>query len=326
MRGDIPPILVWLALLTAGLSAGCNTSESDHVTGYVEGEYVYVSSALGGTLETLPVQRGDRVQAGALLFLLDDAPQQAAKDEAERRLAQSRARLDDARKGQRPSEIESLNAQLQQARAVLSQAESDLGRQESLARAKANTTEDLDRARSAYEQAEQHVAQLKADLETAQLGARTDQVRAAEADVHAMEAALVRTEWDLRQMRQSAPQAGVVFDTLYRQGEWVPAGHPVVALLPPENIKVRAFVPQDRIATIQPGQTARVAVDGVPQAFAGRVSFISPDAEFTPPVIYSRESRDKLVFLVEIRFDVEVAAKLHPGQPVEVHFDAAAAQ
>src|SRR5262249_35865953 len=116
-------------------------------------------------------------------------------------------------------------------------------------------------------------------------------------------------------------QGGVVFDTLYRQGEWVAAGRPVVALLPPTNIKVRAFVPQTQIGTVQVGQGVRVNVDGVAEPFLGEVSFISPQAEYTPPVIYSRESREKLVFKIEIVFDPQAGASLHPGQPVDVQLE-----
>jgi HlyD family secretion protein len=131
---------------------------------------------------------------------------------------------------------------------------------------------------------------------------------------------LTRAEWDLSQKAQSAPRGGLVFDTLYREGEWVAAGRPVVSLLPPQNIKVRAFVPETRVAAIRPGDPVRVTVDGVKEPFLGKVSFISPRAEFTPPVIYSLESRSKLVFMVEAIFDPDTAAKLHPGQPVDVQF------
>ena len=113
----------------------------------------------------------------------------------------------------------------------------------------------------------------------------------------------------------------MVFDTLYRAGEWVAAGRPVVAVLPPENIKVRAFVPEARVGTIHPGDAVKVSVDGIGEPFVGKVSFISPHAEYTPPVIYSQESRGKLVFMIEITFDPAAAARLHPGQPVDVRFD-----
>ena len=145
---------------------------------------------------------------------------------------------------------------------------------------------------------------------------------AAEAEVRAREAALTRAEWELGQKRQQAPKTGLVFDTLYREGEWVPAGRPVVVLLPPENVKVRAFVPEKRIGTLHPGDEAQVAVDGLAKRFSGKVGYVSPRAEYTPPVIYSQESREKLVFMVEILFDLEAASALNPGQPVDVQFGA----
>ena len=184
----------------------------------------------------------------------------------------------------------------------------------------ATTQQGLDQVLSIRNQDRQRVTQFEADLTTARLPARSDQVAAAEVNVRAMEAVLARAEWDLAQKRQTAPVAGVVFDTLYWEGEWVAAGRPVVVLVPPEHIKVRAFVPETRVGAIHVGQTVRVAADGVPAPYVGRVSFISPQAEYTPPVIYSRESRAKLVFMIEARFDPATAANLHPGQPVDVEF------
>jgi HlyD family secretion protein len=168
---------------------------------------------------------------------------------------------------------------------VLSEAE--LARQEKLFRTRVAATQDLDRARSTRDQDKRRLAQ---------------------------------TDWSFEQKKQSAPQSGLVYDTLFRQGEWVPAAKPVVVLLPPQNIKVRAFVPETRVGSIHYADTARVTVDGVQNPFLGKVSYISPRAEYTPPVIYSRESRAKLVFMVELIFDPQAAANLHPGQPVDVEF------
>ncbi|MEX5283195.1 HlyD family secretion protein [Nitrospira tepida] len=306
--------LAWMAL-----AAGCGNSDPNLVQGYVEGEYVYVASPLPGALESLSVQRGTQVKEGDPLFALDSVAEQAARDEAERRLAQARANLEDAKKGKRPTEIEAIKAQLKQARAALKLAESEFARHEALMSVPGATAElEFDRARSMRDQQRQRVAQLEADLTTAQLGSRSDLVIAAEAEVRAREAALAKAEWDLSQKRQRAPKAGLVFDTLYREGEWVAAGRPVVALLPPQNVKVRAFVPQAKIGTIHLGDQVAVSMDSVAQPLIGTVSFISPRVEFTPPVIYSRESRDKLVFMIEATFDPQVAANLHPGQPVDV--------
>src|SRR6185436_1327589 len=96
---------------------------------------------------------------------------------------------------------------------------------------------------------------------TARLGEREDLVASAEQQVRAREAELARAEWSLAQKRQTATQDAPVFDTLYREGEWIAAGRPVVVLLPPGNVKVRAFVEQTRVATIHAGDPVRVFVD-----------------------------------------------------------------
>ena len=174
-----------------------------------------------------------------------------------------------------------------QARAALVLSEAEFKREEEMFGSGVAAAQELDRARSARDQDRQRLTQA---------------------------------EWNLAQKIQRAPRAGLVFDTLYREGEWVAANRPVISLLPPGNVKLRAFVPQDRIGSIHAGDAVRVFVDGAPAPVAGKVSFVSPRAEYTPPVIYSRESREKLVFMVEAVFAPEVAVKLHPGQPVDVEF------
>jgi HlyD family secretion protein len=234
-------------------------------------------------------------------------------------LEHSRAALADARKGRRPSEIESINASLEQARAALVLSEKEAARQEKLKGTVGATTEhDVERAVSLRDQDRQRVAQLIADLETARLGSRADQIAAAEADVQTSQAALAKAEWDLAEKAQRSPQTGVVFDTLYREGDWVGAGLPVVMLLPPRNVKLRTFVAEDRVGALHVGDSVQVFVDGVDGASAGKISYVSPRAEYTPPVVYSRDNRRKFVFMIEAVFDPDVATKLHPGQPVDV--------
>ena len=320
MIGKLPSRSIFFAgvlALLPGLTS-CQRADVDRVQGYVEGEFVYVASPMPGALLELNVRRGEHVEAGDPLFALDDAEERAARDEAAARLAQARASLTDATKGQRPTEIESLQAQIEHARVALELSQSELTRHEKLMASRATSIEEIERLRAKVSQDRKRVAQLEADLKTAQLGARSDQIAAAEALVGSLEAALVRAEWELGQSRQAAPQSGVVFDTIYRQGEWVAAGKPVVVLLPPANIKVRAFVSQQRVGSLQLGDTVRVLVDGVAEPFEGKLSFISPKAEYTPPVIYSQENRNKLVFLVEVHFAPQISARLHPGQPVDV--------
>ncbi len=261
------------------------------------------------------------VKAGDPLFELENTAEKAIRDEAAKRLAQAEASLEDLKKGKRPSEVASIEAQVQQARVALESSEKDLMRQETLLlTAGATTQQEVDRIRSARDQNRERFAQLGADLDTARLGSRSDQVNAASANVQALKASLAKTEWDLSQKRQTAPQAGTIFDTLYRQGEWVAAGKPVVALLPPQNVKLRVFVPQPWLSSVHTGDSLDILMDNANAPVTGKVSFISPHAEYTPPVIYSRENRDKFVFLVEALFEPEVAVRLHPGQPVDVQF------
>lgn len=315
----LPHPIPALALIIFGcLNAGCERSDHQQIQGYVEGEFIYVASPLAGKLMSLNVERGDQVKAGAPLFALENTPEQALRDEAERRVEQARSQLEDAKKGKRPTEIQSIAAQLELARVALTFSELEVVRYQKLAKSNAATAEEVEEKRSARDQNLQRVTQLEADLQTAHLGLRADQIAAAESEVKALTAALAKADWDLSQKQQSATAAGLIFDTLYRQGEWVAAGRPVISLLPPTNIKVRAFVPEPLIGSLHYGDSMQVRVDGIAEPFVGKISYISPKAEYTPPVIYSQETRSKLVFLVEIVFDPETAAKLHPGQPVDV--------
>lgn len=308
-----------LLVLAAGLLVtGCKHKDPNRVQGYAEGEFVYVASPLPGQLLNLAVKRGQQVKTGDLLFSLDFVAEQAARDQAAKLLAQAKSTYEDSLKGKRPTEMASLEAQLNQAHAALLLSQQEEARQEKLMKSGATSADELDKARSTNDQNRHRVEQLEADISTGKLGLREDQVAAAQAEVHAREAALAKAEWDLSQKKQTAPQDSLVFDTLYYQGEWIAAGRPVVVLLPPPNIKVRAFVPERRIGSVHPGDEISVYVDGIAEPMKGKVTFVSPQAEYTPPVIYSQETRGKLVFMIEARFDPETAVKLHPGQPVDV--------
>jgi HlyD family secretion protein len=143
-------------------------------------------------------------------------------------------------------------------------------------------------------------------------------LRAQSAQVAAARAALEQAQWKLDQKSIAATREGRVHDTLYREGEWVAAGNPVVRLLPPGNVKVRFFVPEALVGAISAGRAASVRCDGCAADVPVTVTYVANDAEFTPPVIYSNETRAKLVFMVEARPAPADASKLRPGQPVSV--------
>jgi len=308
-----------LVILAAGVFfAGCAPSSPGQFQGYVEGEYVYVAAPLGGALARLAVARGDEVKSGQVLFALERESEASAVRQAEKNLAQSQSQLDDLITGKRPTEIASLEAQLQQAQANLKLAGDQLTRRERLGDASVISTEELDQARAQRDADQAHVDQLTADLATAKLGGRDDAIRAAQAAVASQQAALDKAKWSFDQKQQFAPADALVHDTLFRQGEWVAAGNPVVVLLPPENLKVRFFVPQGMLPKIKTGRNVTVSFDGAAKNYSATVNYISTQAEFTPPVIYNRENRAKLVFMIEAKFAPADAVAVRPGQPVDV--------
>lgn len=268
------------AMLMLALTSGCNSNNGDVYQGYAEGEFVRVAAPYAGMLAELKMQRGTQVKAGTPLFVLEQENERAARGEAEERGKQA-------------------EAQLEQARAALRLSEANFRRDRKLAATSFISSRQLDTSRAA----------LDRDRE---------QVRALEAQAKASGEALKQAEWKLAQKSVNAPVAGLVQDTLYAQGEWVPAGNPVISLLPPENIKLRFFVPEQRLAVLRIGQSVTIHCDKCGASLAARITYIAPQAEYTPPVIYSKENRDKLVFLIEAKPAPADAVKLHPGQPVDV--------
>jgi HlyD family secretion protein len=295
----------------------CGDAPPAGFPGYVEGEYVRVASPLAGTLLQLAVERGAQVAQGAPLFTLESAQERAARAEAHARVQQAQASLANLEKGRRPPEIAAVRAQLAQAQASLRQSEADLVRTQKLVADRFLPPQKRDEALAARDRDRARVAELTEQVRIANLPARSDEIAAANAEVKAATDALAQAQWRIDQKSQTAPAAGLVTDTLYRPGEWVAAGAPVVSLLPPNNVKVRFYVPEATLAALRPGAAVRVRCDGCGGDIAASVRFIAPQAEYTPPVIYSRENRAKLVFLVEARPDAPNPA-LHPGLPVEV--------
>ena len=313
MRISMPVLLLACATMSA-----CSSDTKGLYQGYVEGEYVRVAAPFAGNLNALSVQRGADVNAGAPLFILEQENERAARNEAENRLQRAEAQFANLKKGKRPSELEAVRAQREQAVAALKLSQRTLEREENLAAQGFISKQKLDDVRTQLERDRARIAELDAQLTTAGLAARSDEIRAAAADAQAARAVLKQAEWKLAQKTVTAPVSGLVEDTFYVQGEWVPAGSPVVSMLPPQNIKVRFFVPEPDLGALKLGQTITITCDGCKNSIAAQVSFISSQAEYTPPVIYSKENRTKLVYLVEARTSPQQAAMLHPGQPVDV--------
>jgi HlyD family secretion protein len=311
---------VWPGLLLCAASAltACSRQAAPAWQGYVEGEYVYLSSSQSGTLTQLDVQRGQTVAAGVSVFGLESVNETAARDEARHQLAVAQEQLADLQTGKRPPEVRVTEAQLAQAVANAHKAALQLTRDEAQFGAGGIPRAQLDDSRADAASTAAQVRELQNQVTVAHLPGRSAQLAAQAAQVKAAQAALAQAQWRLDQKSVAAPHAGLVYDTLFRVGEWVQAGNPVVQMLPPQNVKVRFFVPQTVVGSLAPGRGVVIHCDGCRADIPATITWISNSAEYTPPVIYSNETREKLVFMIEAHPSVDDAVKLHPGQPVEV--------
>lgn len=309
-----------LVLSAAGLGVflafGSADAGEHPLSGYVEGEPLYPASPVAGRLVGLSVQRGDVVKAGASLFAVDPSQTQAARDQAAAEAEAARALAADARRGQRPAELGVIEAQLTAARAVLHEADTSLKRIRPLAEAGASPRAQLDSAIASRATAQANVRAIEKQLEAAKLGARSDQAEAAQDRVRQAEAALGAAEARLSDLSPKAPASGRVEDVFFQAGEWVPANQPILALIPDDRVRLRFFAPQDSIAAYTVGREIAFTCDGCPKDLKAKLTYVSPRPEFTPPVIYSREARDRMVFLVEAA--PTTSQGLTPGQPIDV--------
>jgi len=305
-------------VLAGALLAGCAPDAPPGYQGYIEGEFVNVASPIAGRLDQLAVRRGDEVAVGASLYALEAASERAAERQAVEQVKAAEAQLADLRQGRRVPEQDIVKAELARAEVDDRHLATQLARDEAQFAIGGIARAQLDDARAAHASAQARVAQLASELAVARLPSRAEQIKAQAAQVEVARAVLAQAAWRLDQKSVRATQAGRVYDTLYREGEWVAAGGPVVRMLPPGNVKVRFFVPQDLVGSLAIGRALAIRCDGCASEITAAVTFVSNQAEFTPPVIYSNETRSKLVFMVEARPAVGDAAKLHPGQPVSV--------
>jgi HlyD family secretion protein len=310
--------LTLATLFAIAALAGCSKPAENYWQGYIEGEYVMLASPAAGQLQKLYVRRGDKVDPDKPTFALEQESERAARLQAEEQLKSAQARLENLRAGRRAPEIESLRAAVVQAKAALALSASQLAQQQKLFKGGFIAQAGLDQALSAHARDAAVLNGAEAQLRTAlQPLGREDERKAAEGEVAAAKAALAQADWRLEQKSIAAPVAGLVQDTFFVEGEWVPAGKPVVLLLPPGNVKARFYVSATALGSLQVGRKLEIRCDGCPAPIEAEVSYLSSQAEYTPPVLYSRESRAKLLFLVEARLAPGGAA-LHPGQPVDV--------
>ncbi|WP_309646716.1 HlyD family efflux transporter periplasmic adaptor subunit [Phenylobacterium sp.] len=307
-------LLLSAAVIVTVIWVAPRLSQPRTLTGYVEGEPLYLAAPVAGSVDQVFVQRGDRVAAGQRLFVVDPAQLKAQRDQAAAEVDTAQAQAQDARKGQRAVELAVFDANIAAADARLRDAAADLRRIRPLVTKGIYAPARLDDSQSAHDAAAAQLAAARRQRQAAALGARDDQIRAADSRVEQAGAALGAADARLTDVAPAAPVAARVEEVFFQRGEWAPANQPIVALLPDDRIKLRFFVPEREISAYRPGGSVAFACDGCQAGLTAKITFISPRPEFTPPIIYSRDARDRLVYLVEARPSV----RLNPGQPVDV--------
>ena len=302
----IVALLIGAALVTWLLLGGSKPDRK--LSGYIEGEDLYLSAPVSGTVGSVSAVEGQRVAGGQQLFTIDPATLSAQGEQAEAGLAAAKTQIASAE-----AQAQQAAAEVAAAAADADRARRDLARLESVRRddSAAVAGKDLDAARAAFRNAEARVAAARKTADS-----RRAQVAAAQAQ--AAEAAGSRREVDIRvgQLSPAAPAAARIDEVFFQKGEWVAANQPVVSLLPDEKIKVRFYVPATEVARYRPGTDVRFSCDACAPGLTATIRYVSPRPEFTPPIIFSRDSRDRLVFMVEAY--PKRPAGLQPGLPVDV--------
>jgi HlyD family secretion protein len=279
-----------------------------YLSGYVEGESLFLAAPVAGTVSLIRAEEGQRVAAGAQLFAIDPATLSAEGEQAQAQVAEARTQIASAAANAQQAEAEVVAAG-----ADADKARRDLNRLLAVRRddAAAVAGTDIDAAQAALRQAS---ARLRAARETAE--ARHAQVAAARAQESQAKGGSREVDIRVGQLSPPAPSSARVEEIFYRPGEWVAANQPVVSLLPDDRIKIRFFVPEQEVARYRPGRSVRFSCDSCAAGLTARIGYVSPRPEFTPPIIFSRDSRDRLVFMVEAL--PQRPASLMPGLPVDV--------
>lgn len=311
----VKSFVVFVALLLVA----CTSKKPSHFQGYLEGEYLYIAPSVSGHLESLNVSRGQIIDANKVLFTVEQEDELAQLKQSQAQLRAAKSQLGDLLTGKRPVELDVIRAQIKQSEASESLALITLNRDENQFKIGAISKADLDTSRANYKVAVAKTNELVNDLKTGKLPGRDEIIKAQTAQVNYANATLKDANWKFSQTVSSAPPVpSLIYDTLYNVGEWIQAGNPVVILLPPGNLKVRFFVPEVVVGRLNMGEKLTVVCDGCKDKIEMHITYISDQPEYTPPVIFSNETRNKLVFRIEAKPNSANLITMHPGQPVEV--------
>jgi HlyD family secretion protein len=281
----------------------------DLFEGYVEGDLALIGPIEGERLLRLAVEPGAQVKKGDALFTVATPVLDAQRAEAQARVDQSQANLENLKAAlNRPEQVAVLKATLARTEASLVLSQTDYDRQVYLLPKGATTAAARDQAKFALDRDKAAVNEAQRQIDAALLPSRNQEISAAEAAIIQSQAQMQEIETRIRRQSVFAPDDGIIQDVYFWPGEMVGAGQPVLALLPPQNRKIRIYVSETQLSRFSLGSKITVSCDACGKELDARVIYISSQAEFTPPVIFSLQERGKLVFRVDARPD---GANLH---------------
>ena len=314
--------LLWktIFLFISFLLISCSFSHTKtiYLQGYIDARYIYISRPVSGYLQHLSVYRGNDVTAGQLLAELDPSPEIEQLGEAQKELESAKQELLDRIKGTRETILLAIMAKERQNQANLLLAKQDLDRKKYLYERNIIAKAAYYEAVAKYESTRQEVEESKANYAEAIQGSRENKILEQKATVDAQQANVDRLKWYVSQKKIYAPVNAHVFDTYYEEGEFIPSGQLILSLLSPKEIRVVFFLPEKDLHATHLGTSITLTCDGCVGKTKAKVNYISTQAEYTPPVIYSRETREKLVYRIEAIMPEDAAKFFHHGQPVTV--------
>ncbi len=271
---------IWILIFFGVLSA-CKKEEAKPLQGYIDADYTFISSNFSGNLIKLNVARGNVINKGDLLFELDAQPEESLLNKAKAGVAQAMA------------QIQTQKTQLEYQKVLLQRYKKLIG-------SGGISQEELDTTQNNYNNAKISLI-------------------AQEASMRASMAELTKAEWMRSNKMIYSPVSGYVYDTYFTIGELVPETRPILSLVTPEKLKVVFYIFEPLFATLQLKQTIYLSYDGYNKKIPATISYISSKSEYTPPYIFSENTRAKFVYRIEAKPIRTALLHLHPGQPVSVH-------
>lgn len=306
-------------VLIMASASGCNKNKSHAYQGYVEGENIYLASPYSGILKQLAVNRGQSISKGQLLFQLDSAPESMRVKQGQSDVDAAQHTLNDLEKPRRAPEIELIKAQIKQVEARIALAQIRVSRNQQLYNKKATDKDSLDAAVAELQVQQKWKEQYQANLQLAEMGERDERIHAQESQLALIKEKLAEAVWQLEQKTVSSPASGIIFDTYYEQGEFVASQQPVLSLLTPDNVLIEFFVPVEALPQLAVGKIVRFQCYGCSTKDDAVINYISPEAQYIPPLVYSRDNNEKLIFRIKAKLNTFNRYK--PGQPVMVYVE-----